>query len=129
MPLISLLSPFLVIGGGVYASGEEIYLKNGRTIWADHVAREGTRVTYEVGDDSYAISATLVDHVDARPTAPPPVSSEAKRDVPAFAPADNFRSPYEVTDKIIHGDRVDQDALAQIEKQGQAEKTAAARRP
>jgi tetratricopeptide (TPR) repeat protein len=124
--LVSLLSPFLVIGGGVCASAEEIYLKNGRTIWADHVVREGTRVTYEVGDNSYAISATLVDHVDARSTAPPPVSSEAKRDVPAFAPVDNFRSSYDVTDKIIHGDRVDKEALAQIEKQGQAEKTATA---
>jgi tetratricopeptide (TPR) repeat protein len=124
--LIYVLSPFLAMCAGVRASADVIYLKNGRTIWADRVARQGTRVQYEVGDNSYAIASSLVDHVDAGGNPPPSVSAEAKPEVPAFAPADNLKSPYEFSDKVIHGGAVDENALAQIAKQGPAPQTAAA---
>src|SRR5258708_8160712 len=44
---------------------DTIHLKNGRTILADHVSESGSHYQYEVGDDSYAIPKSLVDHVDA----------------------------------------------------------------
>src|SRR5581483_5260536 len=122
-----LLSLFLVMGVVVCASGETIHLKNGRTIWADHVVKKGARIEYEVGDDSYAISVSTVDHVDAGGSPPEHfLSDNAKHDIPVFSPADSFRSPFELTDKVVHGNSVDKDALAQIEKQGKADQTAAA---
>jgi tetratricopeptide (TPR) repeat protein len=124
--LISLLSLFLVIGAAVRASGEVIHLKNGRTIWADHVTKKGSHVEYEVGDDSYALSASSVDHIDSGGIPPERASSETKHDIPVFAPADSFKSPFELSDKIVHGNSVDENALAQIEKQGKPDQTAAA---
>jgi len=115
------------MGVVVCASGETIHLKNGRTIWADHVVKKGARIEYEVGDDSYAISVSTVDHVDAGGSPPEHfLSDNAKHDIPVFSPADSFRSPFELTDKVVHGNSVDKDALAQIEKQGKADQTAAA---
>jgi tetratricopeptide (TPR) repeat protein len=124
--LLSLLSLFLVMNAAVCAWAEVIHLKNGRTIWADHVTQKGSRVEYEVGDDSYALSASSVDHVDTGGSPPERASFEARHDMPVFAPADDFKSPFALTDKIIHGSSVDEDALAQIEKQGKPDQTAAA---
>jgi len=42
-----------------------IHLKNGRKIWADHVRENGTRVEYDVGDDSYAIPRSSVETIEA----------------------------------------------------------------
>ena len=39
--------------------------KNGRTILADHVRENGNRYEYDIGDDSYAIQKSSVDHIDA----------------------------------------------------------------
>lgn len=47
------------------ASADTIYLKNGRSIVADVVREKGDRVEYDIGDDSYAIPKSSVDHVEA----------------------------------------------------------------
>ena len=47
------------------ASADTIHLKNGRTIVADHVRENGTHYEYDIGDDSYAIPKSSVDHVEA----------------------------------------------------------------
>jgi tetratricopeptide (TPR) repeat protein len=122
------------ITASVCASAEVIHLKNGRTIWADHVHENGAHVEYDIGDNSYAIPKSTVDHIEAggMPSAAP-VSSAAARDlqnVPAFEPSDNLKNDLasiaELTDKIIHGGSVDADALADFERQGNANRTAAA---
>jgi Tfp pilus assembly protein PilF len=124
-PVIFLVIPVLA---AVCAPAEVIHLKNGRTIWADHVREDATHVEYDVGDDSYAILKSSVDHVDAGGVRPEYASSGAgsNRAVPQFAPAESLRSDPGLADKIIHEGKVDADALAAVEQLGDAHQTATA---
>ena len=46
------------------ASADTIHLKNGRSIVADVAREKGDRVEYDIGDDSYAIPKSSVDHIE-----------------------------------------------------------------
>src|ERR1700726_2423655 len=73
------------------AQADTIHLKNGRTIVADHVRENGTHYEYDIGDDSYAILKSAVDHVDAGGIPAPAASGSAKiGDLPSFLPADSL---------------------------------------
>lgn len=98
------------------ATAEVIHLKNGRTIFADHVRDNGSHVEYDLGDDSYAIPKALVDHVEAGGVAPASSSANRNNDVPEFTPANTFKGDANLTDKIIHDDQVDFDALQRAEQ-------------
>src|SRR5579863_1321672 len=77
-----------------YAPAEVIHLKNGRIIWADHVRESGSRIEYDVGDDSYGIPKSLVERIDTGGV-PPPSNSPAtgdQHDLPGFVPADNLKN-------------------------------------
>ena len=56
--LLSLVVP-------VCSQAETIVLKNGRKILVDSVREEKDKYWYEIGDDSYAIPRSSVDHVDS----------------------------------------------------------------
>jgi Peptidase MA superfamily len=115
--------------GGACASAEVIHLKNGRTIYADQVHENGTHLEYEVGEDSYAIPKSSVDHVEAggiRPERAAVADGAGPKAVPSFTPSDELRGEPEVIDRIIREGKVDGDALAAIEQQGNARVTAAA---
>jgi hypothetical protein len=123
---------FLLLSGLIAAadcaSAEVIHLKNGRTIYADQVHENGSHLEYEVGEDSYAIPKLSVDRVEAGGVRPERASTgdgKESRDVPSFTPADELKGEPEVSDKIIHDGKVDADALAAIEQQGNARMTAA----
>ena len=105
-----------------------IRLKNGRTIYADQVHENGSHLEYEVGEDSYAIPKSLVERVEVGGIRPERTSSPSKgsEDVPSLTPADNLKSQPGVSDKIVHDGKVDADALAAIEQQGNGPVTAAA---
>jgi tetratricopeptide (TPR) repeat protein len=120
-----LLLIFMLAGTG--ARAEVIHLKNGRTIWADHVREAGPRVEYDQGDNSYAIPKSAVDRIEAGGV-PPEYASAAtgKHDAPAFIPPSNLRNEAEVSGKVIKEGRVDVDALATIEQQGDPALAAAA---
>ena len=49
----------------VYAPADVIHLKNGRTIWADQARESGTRVEYDIGDNSYAIPKSAVERIES----------------------------------------------------------------
>ena len=127
---------FFSTAAAVRASAEVIHLKNGRTIWADHVRENGAHLEYDIGDDSYAIPKATVDHVEAGVMPPPNSSSTAGsngkdlHDVPTFesgdSPKADLKSISELTDKIIHANTVDTDALSGLEHEGNANRTAAA---
>jgi Peptidase MA superfamily/Tetratricopeptide repeat len=110
------------------ASAEVIHLKNGRTIWAEHVREEGDHVEYDIGDDSYAIPKAIVARIEAGGE-PPAVSSSAlpntPHEVPDFAPSNSLPVSPELADKIIRDGRVDVDALQSFD-QGDATAAAAA---
>jgi tetratricopeptide (TPR) repeat protein len=123
-----ILSAFL-LAAVVCASAEVIHLKNGRTIWADHVRDTGTHLEYDLGDNTYAIPKSLVDRVDAGGAPPAYASSEGNakeaRDLPEFAPADNLKNDPALIAKIIQDGRVDPDALYALEQAGNGPATAA----
>jgi tetratricopeptide (TPR) repeat protein len=127
--VILLLLSVLLFVGVPGASAEVIHLKNGRTIYADHVRDTGTHIEYDIGDNSYAIPKSLVDRVDAGGTPPGTGSSGGDvgdaHNLPDFAPADNLKNDPLLIGKIIRDGRVDQDALSALEQAGSGAATAA----
>jgi Flp pilus assembly protein TadD len=113
----------------VCASAEVIHLKNGRTIWADHVRDTGTHIEYDLGDNTYAIPKSAVDQIDAGGVSPAYSSSgnsaQQAHDLPEFAPADNSKNDPALIAKIIQDGRVDPDALYSLEQAGNNSATAA----
>ena len=106
------------------AWADTIHLKNGRTIVADRVRENGNHFEYDIGDDSYAIPKSSVDHVDAGGM-PSPSSSAAKvADLPTFTPADSLANEGDLVGKIIKEGKVDPDALAALEHKGNPELSA-----
>ena len=125
--VIFLLLPGLFLGAST-ASAEVIRLKNGRTIYADQVHENGSHLEYEIGEDTYAIPKSAVDRVDAGGVRPERASATGKgsEEVPSITPAGNLKDEPEVGDKLFRDGKVDTDALAAIEQQGNAPITAAA---
>ena len=106
-----------------------IHLKNGRKIWADHVRENGTRVEYDVGDDSYAIPMSSVENIEAGGLSPAYASPAAQgptRDLPAFLPRDSLAGHEDLASRMVHDGKVDRDALTSLEKEGKPELSATA---
>jgi tetratricopeptide (TPR) repeat protein len=112
------------------AWSDTIHLKNGRTILADHVSESGSHYQYDVGDDSYAIPKSLVDHIDAGGLPAHLASSggtaKAVGDLPTFTPADSLAHEGDLPAKIIKDGKVDPDALSSLEGKSNAELSATA---
>ncbi len=106
---------------------DTIHLKNGRTIVADHVREAGTRYEYEIGENTYAIPKSSVDHVEAGgvPTVSA-VSDKKLEALPTFVPADSLAGEGDLPSKLIQDGKVDTDALAVLEAKGNAELSATA---
>jgi tetratricopeptide (TPR) repeat protein len=117
---------FALLACSALMSADTIYLKNGRTIFADKVTENGPRVHYEVGDDAYAIPKTLVDHIE-KGGAPPPRSASPSPPKPADVPnvSGSIVGSDAVALKIIKDGRVDTEALAALERAGSGEQAAA----
>jgi tetratricopeptide (TPR) repeat protein len=109
------------------ARAETIHLKNGRSIVAEHVRENGAHYEYDIGDDSYAIPKSLVDHVDAAgmPTPTGPAAAKAD-DLPIFTPSDSLSREGDLVAKIIREGKVDSDAVSTLEGKGNAELSATA---
>jgi tetratricopeptide (TPR) repeat protein len=107
-------------------SADTIYLKNGRTIFADKATEDGPRVYYEVGDDAYAIPKALVDRIESG-GAPPPRAASPSSPKPADVPnvSGSIVGSDAVALKIIKDGRVDSEALAALESAGGADQAAA----
>jgi hypothetical protein len=124
------LSAWVMAAVVVCASAEVIHLKNGRTIWADHVRDTGTHIEYDLGDNTYAIPKALVDRVDAGGSPPEYASSagnaKQSHDLPEFAPSDNLKNDPALIGKVIRDGRVDPDALSALEEAGNGSAAAAA---
>ena len=111
----------------VGSSADTIHLKNGRTILADHVRENGSHYEYDVGDDSYAIPKSLVDHIDAGGMPTQSASAATKvADLPTFTPADSLAGESSVFVQIVKEGKVDPDVLTGLESKGNAELSATA---
>jgi tetratricopeptide (TPR) repeat protein len=108
------------------ARAETLHLKNGRTIWAEHVRENGTRVEYEVGESTFAIPKSLVDHIDAGGVAPEySTASGGSKSTEIPAPSAELRIASDLYSLVLHEGKVDTDALAKLEKEGTPDNVAA----
>jgi tetratricopeptide (TPR) repeat protein len=125
--IISLLVGLSLLA--VVAPAEVIHLKNGRTIWADHVRENGAHLEYDIGDNNYAIPQSSVERIEAGGMAPQYASLDAsakdREDLPTLAPVQNFGNELELMAKVIREGRVDPDALTALDQQGNSESSAA----
>ncbi len=117
----------LIFAALASASADTIHLKNGRTIVADHVREIGSHYEYDLGDDSYAIPKSLVDHVDAGVSPAHAASGSAKiADLQSFTPVDSLANESSVFVEIVKEGKVDPDVLTRLEHKGNAELSATA---
>jgi tetratricopeptide (TPR) repeat protein len=112
-----------------------IHLKNGHTIVADSVVEKNGRIQYTIGEDEYAIPKSVVERIENAPSQP--LSGDAVRpgrDSGALAhnPADLPTAPFRglpaadrLTSRVIRDGKVDDEALALLERGGNADITAA----
>jgi len=109
------------------ADADTIHLKNGRTIVADQVRENGSHLEYDIGEDTYAIPKSSVDHIDAGGM-PAHASAGATKvaNLPTFTPADNLANEGELFSKIVKEGKVDPDVLSTLEAKGNAEISATA---
>jgi tetratricopeptide (TPR) repeat protein len=120
----------IVLISAICAPADTIYLKNGRQILADRVRQGATHVEYDIGDNSYAIPKSLVDHVDA--TGMPPSEGSASRpdeqkpasEMPAFTPSVTMDNA-QVAVSVIKDGRVDTSVLDSLDRSGNAQLAAA----
>jgi tetratricopeptide (TPR) repeat protein len=130
--VIFLLSSLLCFGAfaDLRSAADIIHLKNGRTIWADHVRENGNHVEYDVGDDSYKISKSSVQSIEAGGLPPAYASSGnapgSAKDLPAFVPEDSLAGHGDLAAKVVHDGKVDLDALTALENEGKPELSATA---
>jgi tetratricopeptide (TPR) repeat protein len=109
------------------ARADTIHLKNGRTIVADQVREKGNHREYDIGEDSYAIPKSSVDHVDAGGMPVHSSSGAAKvANLPTFTPSDTLANEGDLVSKIVKEGKVDPDALSGLEGKGNAELSATA---
>src|SRR5581483_1717316 len=111
--LLALLTPLC-------APADIIHLKNGRTIWADQVRENGTKIEYDRGEDSYAIPKASVERIENGGVPPQYAaggSSNPARELPSFAPADSHKNEDALSGKVIQGGKVEPDALKATEQQ------------
>ena len=110
------------------AGADTICLKNGRKILVDHVRENGNRYEYEIGDNSFAIPKSSVDHVESggMPASAAASGGASLADLPAFTPADSLANEGDLVAKIIREGKVDSDALSALEGKGNAELSATA---
>ena len=114
----------MLIGTGLTSSADVIRLKNGRTIWADHVRQSKDRVEYDIGENTYAIPKSSVEGIDAGGVAPQ--LSQTSASLPDLTPsAPSFSHEAEIAEKVIHDGKVNTDVLAQLAQEGNAELAAA----
>lgn len=110
----------------VVAPAETLHLKNGRAIWAENVHETGGRIEYSIGENTFAIPKSLVDHIDAGGT-PPEYSTATggskSTDFPA--PSTELRIANDVYSLVLHDGKVDTEALAKLEKEGIPDRAAA----
>ena len=130
MPLrvtIAAVAGLLAVAVSV-AGADTICLKNGRKILVDHVRENGNRYEYEIGDNSFAIPKSSVDHVESggMPASAAASGGASLADLPSFTPANSLANEGDLVAKIAREGKVDTDALSALEGKGNAELSATA---
>ncbi len=112
----------LMLACALSAPADTIHLKNGRLIYADRVRQATKNVEYDIGDNSYAIPKSVVDHVESGGAARAHSSSgqgasDSATQLPAFVPNNNLdQTQLPVT--VVKDGRIDDSALESLERWG-----------
>ena len=104
-------------------AAQEVHLKNGDVIYADHVDENGDRVRYEVGDNSYTIPKSSVERIVAGTRAE---SIAMPAELPKFTPETHAGGEAHLLDQIVHEHEVDRSVLREVESRGSEKDTAIA---
>ena len=112
--------------GLLCAWADTIHLKNGRTIVADSVRENGNRYEYEIGEDTYAIPKSSVDHIEAGGVPAHSSGGGKVADLPAFAPPDTLGNEGDLVGKVVKEGKIDTEALSKLESRGNPELSATA---
>ncbi|HEY8671003.1 MAG TPA: tetratricopeptide repeat protein, partial [Terriglobales bacterium] len=99
------------------ASADLIHLKNGDVIYADEAKEVGSRLQYEVGDDTYTLPKSVVQNVDKR-VERPRVSTAHASELPAYAPATSVAGEGPLLSRVVVNGQVNREALLSIESRG-----------
>jgi tetratricopeptide (TPR) repeat protein len=117
------LSVILILLAAVpFAQADVIVLKNGKRIVVDTAREQNGRVQYEIGDNTFAISKTLVDRIEEG-TGVPAARSQAPP--LEFTPNGTIAVPDDLTSKLIHDGKVDVEVLAVLDRSNEQETAAA----
>jgi tetratricopeptide (TPR) repeat protein len=126
LPFYPLLCVFAAVSLAS-APADTIRLKNGRSIWAETITDKGTRLEYSIGDNTFAIPKSLVDHVEAGGAVPATSGGNAS-DSPGITiptPGSELQIASDIYSKVLRDHRVDPEGLAALEKSGDPEAAAA----
>ena len=105
----------LVLLAVLIAQADVIHLKNGRTIWADAVRETKDHVEYDRGEDTYAISKSSVERIEAGGIGPVHSGSGAGDGAPDITPpVPTFNHEADVAEKVIREGKIDPDALSSL---------------
>src|SRR6202167_2987820 len=117
----------LVLLAALPAGADGIHLKKGRTIWADEDRETKDHIEYDLGEDTYAIPKSSVDHIDHGGVAPVHGGSAGSVNTADIIPtAPSFAHEADVAGKVIRDGKVDTDALASTAQRGNSELPATA---
>jgi tetratricopeptide (TPR) repeat protein len=117
----------VLLAGGIAepAVADIIHLKNGEAIYADQARQTGNRIEYQKGDDSYTIPNSVVQSIEK--AAPPQfANSVPSQPLPTYTPESRARGEEQFFDQILHGGKVDRNALIEIDSHGNRTETAIA---
>lgn len=103
----------LIVPAGLQA--ETIVLKNGRKILVDSVHEDKDRYWYEIGDDSYAIPKSSVDHVDSLGSAAGD-RRDAERGATVTPQSTTLMFATSVPVNVVKNDHIDDAAIAEAER-------------
>jgi tetratricopeptide (TPR) repeat protein len=99
------------------ATADVIHLKNGDVIYADQVKESGSRIQYEVGDDTYTLPKSVIQNVD-KSVERPSASTARASELPAYAPATSVAGEGQLLSRVVVNGQVDREALRSIESRG-----------
>lgn len=123
--LIITICCFAVFNAGCTAWADTIQLKNGQSIVVDSAREVNGLVEYTIGENTFAIPKSLVLKIESGPGVTPARSAPSvATDVPPVR--EQMESGSDLISRVVHNGQIDLTALRDIEKEGSAEKSAAA---
>jgi tetratricopeptide (TPR) repeat protein len=125
--ILLILCAFLAYASTILVA-DVIHLKNGRTIWAEHVSDKGAQVEYEIGDDTYSIPKSMVERIETGGVPPETsgASTHQARELPVFIPSGDTSHDSSLLKRIVHDGQVDDSELSTFERSGSESTIAAA---